>query len=94
MIPDAANAIGHLFGLVPEGWLPDAVVDQMDELSPLADPERTERAVSLADTLVEDSILIPFATYGPTNFFSDRIGCQVASGSSPGLNLVALCLKD
>ncbi len=54
MIPDAANAVGHLFKLVPEGWMPDSLVGQMDGLSLLADPERTDRAVSLADTLVED----------------------------------------
>lgn len=70
------------------------VVGEMEANSALADPERRERAVGLADALVEESLLIPFATYGPANFFSDRIGCQLPAASSPGINLITLCLKD
>ena len=93
MIPDAANVLGRLLETLPQGWAPGPVVAEWEALSSRAEPERTERAVVLADTLAK-SFLIPFATYGPTNFFSDRIGCQMPAASAPGINLVTLCLKD
>ena len=74
--------------------MPDALASEREVLASLADPERTERAALFADRLVKESLLIPFATYGPANYFSDRIGCQISTGSSPGLNLVSLCLKE
>ena len=94
MIPDALIALGGLLGGSPETWMPDALARELEVLGALADPERTERAAAFAEQLVEESLLIPFATYGPANYFSDRIGCQISTGSSPGLNLVSLCLKE
>ena len=94
MIPDAATALNGLLGGTPVVWLPDDLAEELDLVTSLEEPERTERTVAAANRLVGESLLIPFATYGPASYFSDRIGCQVASGSSPGLNLVALCLKD
>jgi ABC-type transport system substrate-binding protein/class 3 adenylate cyclase len=94
MIPDAATALGGLLKNVPAGWMPDDLARELDLLASLTEPERTERTVEAIDRLTGEPLLIPFATYGPANYFSERIGCQVASGSSPGLNLVALCLKE
>ena len=94
MIPDAVIALRGLLAGAPDTWMPDALARELESLGPLADPERTERAAAFADRLVNESLLIPFATYGPANYFSDRIGCQISTGSSPGLNLVSLCLKE
>jgi ABC-type transport system substrate-binding protein len=94
-VPDPARAIEDLIGAVPEGWLPDEILADSAALSALEDPKRTEGAARLADTLAaEEFYVLPFASYSAPHFFSERIGCQVPMANAPGINLVALCLRD
>ena len=94
MLPDSAAALNRLLEDVPPGWIPADVMREAVELLTRSEPDRSRATAALAERLVNDGLLLPFATYGIAGYVSERIGCELATGSSPGLDLVTLCLED
>ena len=58
---------------------PEEFAADVDRLFSLAEPERSRQTAEVADPLSEEGLLIPFAWYSIADYYSDRIGCQVAS---------------
>jgi ABC-type transport system substrate-binding protein/class 3 adenylate cyclase/streptogramin lyase len=94
MMPDSVEPLARVLGDVPLGWIPGDVAADVDRLFDLAEPERSRESAELADRLADEGLLLPFAWYGIADYYAERIGCQVASPTSPGIGIVPLCLED
>jgi ABC-type transport system substrate-binding protein len=95
-ISDASDLIGPLFGK-PDGLLPgfhDAEVErEVRAALRIADEDaRTDAFARLDAELTRDGAAAPFGTAVTTDFFSDRVGCQVQQPLY-GISLGALCLR-
>lgn len=85
---DPANFIGAL--VKPE--VRGRFVHRIRAASRLPDASRLDAFARLDADLARAAILAPFATSTTTDFFSDRIGCQVHQPIY-GISLGALCLR-
>jgi peptide/nickel transport system substrate-binding protein len=94
---DPSDAVGPIFG-VPESkptWLrTGALSDRVGAALRIVDVrERAEAIARLDAELARAGAAAPFATAVTTDFFSDRIGCQVHQPIY-GISLGALCIRD
>jgi ABC-type oligopeptide transport system substrate-binding subunit len=92
---DPANFIGDLFG----SYLDDHVLvskrlaRRAHAATRLPDAARLAAFARLDADLARAAVLAPYATSANTDFFSDRIGCQVRQPIY-GISLGALCVRD
>jgi ABC-type oligopeptide transport system substrate-binding subunit len=85
---DPANFIGDLFnGIVDERF-----ARRIRSATRLPDAARLDAFARLDADLARAAVLAPFATATTTDFFSDRIGCQIQQPIY-GISLGALCIR-
>jgi hypothetical protein len=77
------------------GWFHDRpLIRRIRAVRTLTDPAVRLRAFAQLDAeLAQAGAAAPFATGASTDFFSDRIGCQVHQPIY-GISLGALCVRD
>ena len=91
------SLVADMFGPVPEsnpgGFDDRRLVRQLRAATRLRDPDaRVDAFAQLDADLARAGAAAPFATAVSTDFFSDRIGCQVERPIS-GMSLGALCVR-
>lgn len=99
--PDPWDFVNILFGPVtPSGNLnlplleDPALQRQMNEASRLRGQARLDAYANLDERIMRDYVpWIPLANRTQREFVSDRVGCYVAPGSFPLLDLAAVCLE-
>ncbi len=85
---DPANFIGELF----DGVVDERFARRIRAATRLPDAARLDAFARLDADLARAAVLAPFATATTTDFFSDRIGCQVHQPIY-GISLGALCIR-
>src|SRR5207253_6877339 len=94
--PDPASFLTRMFERdIPAAWQPNSVRGQIEHLASLAGPERYKAAFALASRLATRDV--PVVAYGSDTLgavVGPRLGCEVWSGSTQGLDLAALCQKS
>jgi hypothetical protein len=78
---------------MPRSWLPPSVQSDLTTLHPLAGPNRTAAASTLARHLAKTDVpATAFAYEVNGQFFSRRSGCRIFPPFGYGVDLAALCL--
>ncbi|MEX2422020.1 MAG: ABC transporter substrate-binding protein, partial [Actinomycetota bacterium] len=90
--PDTATFVSAaiLDGSVPS-WFPEDVRREAIRLRSLSGEARTAAAVTLADRLVEEHLVVPLGNLPRSSYATGRIGCLVYPPFGWGFDLVTLC---
>jgi hypothetical protein len=90
---DSSDFIDYLFSHGNLGHFYDAALfGRMHAATRLPDAARARAFAQLDEDFARAGAAVPFATAVSTDFFSDRMGCQVHQPAY-GISLGALCIR-
>jgi ABC-type oligopeptide transport system substrate-binding subunit len=90
-LSEALQSGGSIGAGFPRGWVPPELAAERDRVGELEGRERYEAALTLADRVADELVVLPYADDTYPQLISDSVGCTSFRAGTPWLDLAAAC---